>query len=372
MSKKIFFIISIIFINILSAKQVVDVTGRTVTVKDDAKTMILGEGRILYALSLLQENPVENILAWRNDFIKNDYDAYQKYLAKFPEMANIVDLGELSVVDVSLEKIIELKPDVFVYNLDNYQKAIDNDMLGKLEKVGIATVFVDFRQYPTTNTIPSIKLLGEIFNKQQKAADFINYYNQQIELVTNITSKIKEQDRPLVFIENAAGLTNSCCLTYGKQNFGEYIDLAGGRNWGSIQNKGYSIYNINIRINPEEIFSRDFDYIIGTGSSWKNAYNGAKSVSLGYFATPEQLQHELKGLSERRGWRRLKAVQNKNFYSIHHQFQGSPYHFIALQVFAKWFHPELFKDLDPMENYKEFYKKFLPIDYSGYFWFQLK
>ena len=33
-----------------------------------------------------------------------------------------------------------------------------------------------------------------------------------------------------------------------------------------------------------------------------------------------------------------------------HQFYGNPYDFVAIQQFAKWFHPDLFADLDPEED----------------------
>lgn len=351
----------------LQAKQIIDVAGRTVEVKDEVKTMVLGEGRMVYALSILEKNPVKGVLAWGRDLAKNDHDTLVKITEKFPEAKNIKDLGDPYASDINLENIITLKPDVFVLNMDNFYKATESHLIDKLAKVGIPTVFIDFRQHPTENTVPSMMILGDLLNKQQKANEFINYYRQQMAKVTNITNKIKEKDRPLVFIENAAGLTNDCCTTYGQQNFGKYISLAGGRNWGATKSSGFKV-----KVNPEAIFSQDFDVIIGTGANWKASYDGAKSVSLGYFAKENEIQKEIKLLSERKGWQELKAVKNHKFYSIYHQYYNSPYHFIAVQVFAKWIHPELFKDLDPVANYKEFYKKFLPIDYTGYFWTEVK
>lgn len=49
-------------------------------------------------------------------------------------------------------------------------------------------------------------------------------------------------------------------------------------------------------------------------------------------------------------------------------FYGAPYEFLPIQQFAKWFHPDLFADLDPEKNFEEFYRKFLPVTYKpGYF-----
>jgi iron complex transport system substrate-binding protein len=61
-------------------------------------------------------------------------------------------------------------------------------------------------------------------------------------------------------------------------------------------------------------------------------------------------------------------VKNGRFHSVYHQFYNSPYHFVAMQAFAKWMHPELFADVDPEASMQELHDKFLPIDYSGVFW----
>ncbi|MEM9442948.1 MAG: ABC transporter substrate-binding protein, partial [Pseudomonadota bacterium] len=53
-------------------------------------------------------------------------------------------------------------------------------------------------------------------------------------------------------------------------------------------------------------------------------------------------------------------------------FYNSPYHFVALQTFAKWFHPDLFEDVDPIANFEELHDRFLPIDFSGVFWASLE
>ena len=73
-------------------------------------------------------------------------------------------------------------------------------------------------------------------------------------------------------------------------------------------------------------------------------------------------------LSNRKGWSILKAIQDKRVYSLHDQFYNSPYDFVAMQVMAKWFYPEKFKDLDPEKTLRELHDRFLPIEYSGVFW----
>ena len=95
------------------------------------------------------------------------------------------------------------------------------------------------------------------------------------------------------------------------------------------------------------------------------------AVLLGYEGTEDDAQKRLKALAARPGWETLKAVKSKQFFSIYHQYYNSPYHFIAVQAFAKWFYPEDFKDVDPMATQAELHERFLPIENSGLFWTRL-
>jgi iron complex transport system substrate-binding protein len=114
------------------------------------------------------------------------------------------------------------------------------------------------------------------------------------------------------------------------------------------------------------------DIIIGTGANWAVDRPTVTSVLLGYDATDMAVQDKLQALADRKGWSTLDAVKNKRFHSVYHQFYNSPYHFVAWQAFAKWFHPEKFTDLDPTKTFEELHDQFLPIEASGVFWATLK
>ena len=67
----------------------------------------------------------------------------------------------------------------------------------------------------------------------------------------------------------------------------------------------------------------------------------------------------------------IEAVETGNVHAIWHQFYNSPYYFVAVQQLAKWFHPELFEDLDPEATLEELHDRFLPIDYQPGYWITL-
>jgi len=141
------------------------------------------------------------------------------------------------------------------------------------------------------------------------------------------------------------------------------VDLAGGRNWGSAKTPGFTA-----KVSLEAIFADDPEIIIGTGANWAEANPATVAVLFGYEADEKMVQERLGALANRPGWPELSAVKNGDFHSIYHQFYNSPYHFVAMQAFAKWLHPELFDDIDPTATWEELHDRFLPIDVSGVFW----
>jgi len=344
---------------------VTDIAGRTVDVERNPSKVVIGEGRMIYSIALLdQENPFERIVGWKDDMINFDPDAYRKYLEAFPEIATLPSLGSPYADEWNLESVIALETEVVIMNLGNLLKAQESGIIEKLEEAGVATVFVDFRQSPTQNTIPSIQLMGRIFDQRDEADRFSDYYQAQMKAIYSRVEQIADEDRPVVFIERAAGYNPaSCCNTFGAANLGRLVDLAGGRNWGSQVTPGYST-----AVSLEAIFSDDPEIIIGTGANWSEAKEDTTAVLFGYEATEEVVQERLAALAARDGWSELSAVKNDNFHSVYHQFYNSPYHFVAMQAFAKWMHPELFADLDPEATMIELHDTFLPIDYSGVFW----
>lgn len=344
---------------------VTDIAGRTVEVDKDPDHIVLGEGRIIYSLALLDnKNPFERVVGWKDDMINYDPDAWNKYKAAFPEATDIARLGSPYSDEWNLESVITLDADVVFMNLGNLLAAQESGIIEKLDEAGIATVFIDFQQDPTANTVPSLQLMGRILDRRDEADEFTDFYTAQMARVNEVINQIPLEDRPAVFIEQAAGNNpNKCCNTFGSANLGRLIDLAGGRNWGSHLFPGFGG-----TVSLEALFAEDPDVIIDTGANWTDSIPGTQAVLFGYEATPEAVQERLAGLAERPGWPELSAVKNGQFHSVYLQFYNSPYHFVAMQAFAKWMHPDQFADLDLEASMIELHDRFLPIDYSGVFW----
>lgn len=347
--------------------EVTDLAGRVVNVTRNPSKIVLSEGRQLYTLAMLdREDPFKRVVGWGNDLIENDPGAWAKYLAKFPKAKDVANMGNPYAADVSMEKIAALGTEVYILDLSNYFKAQETGLLGKLEKAGIATIFVDFRQDPTQNALPSVQLLGRVLGREKEANAFADYYLRQTRSIYARIGAIPDKQKPMVFVERAAGLL-PCCATFGPFNFGRYIEEAGGRNWGS---QFFSAFQAQAA--QEKVLSDNPDIYFLTGANWYGSNPGSNAVSLGYDATPEQVQKQMAELMQRPGFQQLKAVQGKKVMAFYHQFYDMPYYFIAELAMAKEFYPDRFKDVDPEAVFKEFHEKFLPITYSGVFWAKLQ
>lgn len=348
------------------AFELTDVAGRTVTIEGPVERIILGEARQIYIAAALQPgNPFNKIIGWRDDLRRFDGDTYAKYKEIFPEVESIAEFGSPYSGEFSVERAIALEADVVTLNLGGLERAREAGMIEQLAEVGIPVVVIDYRQEPLENTVPSTYLLGRLLGEEERAQEVVDFYLQQVNLVYSRVAEL-EGEKPVVFMDTAAGIQTAeiCCRTFGRANLGLLVERAGGVNLGSDLVPGWSG-----EVNPEQIIVADPDVIIGTGSNWFPYSPDGDFVSLGYFTEPADARDRLQKLGrERPGWSELQAVKNGRHHTVWHQFYNSPYHFVVLQQFAKWFYPEAFADIDPVANFSEFHDRFLPIEYSGIFW----
>ena len=152
-------------------------------------------------------------------------------------------------------------------------------------------------------------------------------------------------------------------MSFGKENFGLMVEMAGGHNLGSELLPGTFG-----TINPETIISRDPDVVIVTGGNWDMLSPGGGWVGLGPGADLSAARGKLEALARRPAFAHGKAVAEKRVYAIWHQFYNSPYQFVALQRIASWLYPELFGDIDAEATLRELHERFLPIPYRPGYW----
>ena len=67
----------------------------------------------------------------------------------------------------------------------------------------------------------------------------------------------------------------------------------------------------------------------------------------------------------------LKAVREGRAHGLSHQLINSPIDVVAVEVLAKWIHPELFADLNPRATLDQINQQFLAVPYRGAYWADL-
>jgi len=230
----------------------------------------------------------------------------------------------------------------------------------------VAVVFIDLRHDPLGNTPRSMALLGEVLGRKAEADAFVKFWREQLALVTGRLARARPE-APTVFLENRVGLSEGCCDTMVGL-VGKLLDAAGSRNVAKDLIPGEFG-----TLNPELLIARQPRFYIGTGiGSLAGAKQTPLRIVLGADATPQAAQASLARAVQRRGIAQLQAVQQGRAYAMWHHFYNSPFNVVAVQVFAKWLHPELFADIDPRATLQAMYERFQPIPLEGVYWTQLK
>ncbi|PCF96718.1 ABC transporter substrate-binding protein [Halomonas nigrificans] len=351
---------------VADAITITDIAGRQVTLSAPAERVILGEGRQIYLLGLLEpEDPFAHVVGWREDFSQAAPDNYARYAERFPEIEAIPTFGGFKDGTFDVEQAAALNPDVVLMNIEAKAATEDAAYDEKLAQLGIPIIYVDFREDPIENTIPSMRIIGQIMDDEEAAEAFIEFAESQLARVTDVLAEANPE-RPSVFIDRAGGYSDECCMSFGPANFGEYVTLAGGTNIaeGIIPN---SFGNLN----PEQIIAANPDHVVVTGGNWDAYVPGGAWVDMGPGADMQRARTKLTALTKRTAMTGIDAVESANFHAIWHQFYNSPYYFVAVQQLAKWLHPELFTDLDPNATMQELHEHFLPIDYEPGYWISL-
>jgi len=361
-------ILLFLFVSSLSqAFVVVDLSGRQVEFKKVPKKIILSEGRMMYLVMALQPTtPDRNILALANDMERADPDTWGKLTALYPSFLKKPMVATPSTGQFDAERAFSLDADLVLFSLNYKDSLQQSETLNRLDALSIPYLFIDYRHDLSKHLLPSMKILGQVLDKQKQAEKFTHFVQHQLDIVTDRLAQ-NEDKKPLVLMERAAGINGPvCCRVFGQTNFGAFAKLAGGDNWGSRKTTG-----VSVDLNPEVLLEDDFDIIIATSGNWTHKKQSI-APPLGYSAGKEQVKTGIDALVNRTGWQQMRAVKDKKFYVIWHQFYNHPGYFVAIQVMAKWMHPDLFKDLDPEAVWKEYHRQFLPFEYSGIFWSKLQ
>ena len=343
--------------------EITDVTGRTVTLKKPAERVVLqwsGAGGPFFTIAALMGKDTPKVIAGMDTSLQ-DYraDMWKHFTEEMPELTKIPVVGTVGDKTFNVEQVIALHPDVIFIPVD-LKNQYESDAKQKLDEAGVQTIYIDYHAENLEKRQKSIEAIGKALGKEERAAEISKFYTDHVTKVLNRVKTINKP-KPTVYLE--VGMK-------GPEEFGN--SFSGNYSWGALATLcGADVITKDVvkrtaPINPEFVLEKNPDIIMIMGSYWPK---NPTSMRLGFEANEAQSQELLKAFTtQREGWSQLKAVKDKQVYSIHHGLPREVYDAAVFESLAKTFYPEEFTDVDPEATLKEFYDRFLPFTYGG-IWF---
>lgn len=272
---------------------VVDNAGREILMTDVAQRIISvapTNTEILYVLGL--GDKVVGV---------TDYCTYPPEAMDKPKVGGFMDLN--------LEKIVELEPDVVLGTI-----GVQGPLIKNFEEIGI--IFVAIEPSTVDQLLDSIELVGKIAGAEEDARELVDSMRARLNAVREKVKDIPEDMRPTVFYE--VWNDSTLIMTAGPGTFvHDVIEIAGGRNLYADASSNWP------QIDSESLIARNPDVIIS--AMWGRM-------------SPE----EIKSIET---WKEISAVKNGRVYIVSDMDLWSklgPRIADVVEEMAAYLHPELF------------------------------
>jgi iron complex transport system substrate-binding protein len=297
----------------LGIKNVTDMAGRSVQVSVPLKQVIT-EGSA----------PVENgflmALGEQNTIMNNIPDNFQKmgrWKYQYIFAPNLQDVPSIQATngDPNVEEIIKMNPDAIF--------TMANNRVSTLEKTGKPVIVLKWND--ETDAKQLMSLLGEVYDKQDAAKRYLQYFDETVENITDISEKIPQNEQKTALYLSVKSMTAPLKIVDW------WIDKAGGI---SVSNSTEA----DAQIGPEQINAWNPDVII--------------------VSSPDEIETLLN--DDR--YAGVNAIKNKEVYAtpmgIHDWSRCGIETPLMVMWAAKTFYPDYFKKLNLNSEVKSFYKEF--------------
>lgn len=239
--------------------------------------------------------------------------------------------------DLNYEKIAELDAQVLILPANgSYEEAVE-----KLDPFGIK-VFV-ISGYDTADFQNQVTNIGKMFDKEEGAQKFINYFNEPVEY---IKKSLENVDKKTVYLETTTEYSTSFPGDY----YANMINYSGGINIFEDASKDLS----GKTVDPEEVISRNPDFI------FKNVSPDTAMKGTGVYEAPseEMMVKTIEDIKKRPSWDEIEAVKNDNVYTMSQFGHGGASKLIGAVYMAKWMYPDYLPQLDPDEIFRQWLEDF--------------
>jgi len=248
----------------------------------------------------------------------------------FPDIALLPTVG--SSFHPDWEMVLSLDPDiVFAYTS---AFTYFGDVLETLD-----VTVAGFTNCKLLERDVQLRELGYIIGKRDEAEELINFYHECTDPIEEMVEEISEEDKPKVYIECYSDYT----ARTRRSGTHPMCEIAGGTNIGAdLQGEGTTV-----KVDPEWIIDQNPDIIV-------KVVSGSK-VHSGYDEDdPSGMKEVRDNIMSRPGFDGISAVRNGRVYLICPDICDRSSNSIGVAYLAKWFHPDLFEDLDPQTIHQQY------------------
>lgn len=264
----------------------------------------------------------------------------------FPVMTKLPSIGKGGPGDsLDYEQIIALEPDVFITL--TYERDTINEKLAP----EIPVIQLDFA------SVKDIRILGTILNKEKEANEYISWIEGISKTITDKVENLSKDDLPKVFSYYGGEYGMAPPPPYG--SYGKDNDLSMAVRTAGGNSITSDIPGEWICVDPEWIIEQNPQIVI------RELYiNQIKNPILGYTTNnSDKAKAKLDEVISLPVFETGDSILNNNIYLIDGRFISNVW-FLGINYLAKWFHPDLFNDLDPQAIHQEFLSRFMRIDFD--------
>ena len=304
-------------------RMVTDCLGREVEIPDDPQNVACLYATAAHMMAMLDEG--DKIVGCPNG-VKSDVLMQMKY----PEIIETATPHQEG--SVNAEELLAIETDLA---LVSYSLAASEGEMEKLDDLGIPYVVLDYTSIEELRT--AIKVAGEVFDKQDKAEKYLEFFDDTLTMVDERLADIDEQDKPEVYhsVNEATRTDPEGTICSEIMERAKVIDI-------SVE-KGTLSTGKNAYVTLEEIYNWDPDAFIA------NEYSVTEYI-----------------LSDSK-WEGLTAVKDKAVYTLpvgatRWCHPGSMEAHMGVLAVALQFYPDKFKDFDMKEYTADYYKEYFGLE----------
>lgn len=341
------------------AQAAVDLLGRPVRLPAaPPRRVVLGDGFLLIALSLLHPDPVSLLAGWATNLQTLDVALHDAYRSRFPALNAVPAIGGTAGSSISAERMLAVAPDLVLFSAWQASSTENQALLRALEDAGVPVAFVDFFLRPLDNTTPSLRLLGRLLGVREQAEAFLQFHASRLGAIRQAVAGAPAG--PTVLLQAHAGRW-ACCWSVGSGGVGEYLNLLGGRNIGMGAFPGPAGGTLNL----EFVIAADPEVYVATGTPRAGETGG---ISVGPGVAAARAAADLARVTRAPGLQTLSAVRHGRAHALWNYFSDGPLGIVALEAMAGWLRPELFPGVKAGETLAEINRRFAAMPFEGAFW----